>query len=81
MIYTHKNALGSKVYDERGQEIKCVRWVDTDRNVIAVLDDPPKLNAARTDVIEHEIAFERIEMPRLELLDERTKFVCYGRKP
>lgn len=81
MIYTYENAPGSKVYDENGQEIKRVLWVDTDRNVIAVLDDPPKHNAARTDVIEHEIAFELIDIPKLELLDQRTKFVCYGRKP
>lgn len=80
MIYSLRNAPGAKVFDENGNQIRRVRQVDTDRSVIVVLDDPPQLNKVSGEVIEHEIAFERIEMPKLQLLAQQAEFHCYGRK-
>lgn len=81
MRYTHKNCMpGTKVYEGRFKEVRRVRWVDMDRSVIGVTDNPPKLNAARTEVLEHEVAFERIEISkRCPQSNLPMEFRCYGR--
>lgn len=81
MIYTHENCMPkTKVCNSFGSTIARVCWVDVDRAVIGVVDSPIRLNADRTEVIGHEIAYKRI---KIEERDSRSglpsKFRCYRR--
>lgn len=80
MLYTNMNcAPGAKVYDDQGEEIRCVVRVDVGRAVVTTFDNVLK-HGPRKWHEEREIAFERIEATNCNERGMPSKFICYGRK-